>query len=60
MGRYDKELQEEINSTPDVQYDESIREEISDYLLSEEYRDQLLQFQVEDDQWFQCYTFVQH
>lgn len=39
MGRYDKELQEEINSTPDVQYDESIREEISDYLLCEEYKD---------------------
>lgn len=39
MGRYDKELQEEINSTPDVQYDESIREEISDYLLFENNRD---------------------
>lgn len=39
MNRYDKELQEEINSTPDVQYDESIREEISDYLLFESYRE---------------------
>lgn len=39
MGRYDEELQEEINSTPDVQYDESIREEVSDYLLYEGYKD---------------------
>lgn len=39
MGRYDKELQEEINSTPEVQYDESIREEIFDYIFFENYRE---------------------
>ena len=53
MNKYSEELQAEILQDEGIQYDESLKDEMFDYIFFENIREQLQQFQVVDEG--QCY-----